>query len=180
MKKYLVTIFGKMYTDETYNQLVMSVAPLVDSPNLKYQFGGGTLLMYFATEIPKDEIFEYIRNLIYGDTEILILTEISDNVSVHMPFKNFGHLFELDKPGDDNTYTIDMKGVIENTGMYDDYDDDDYDDENLPQFITTIKSHLDSITSKPTLDYLLDKINTQGFNSLTIHEKNVLQHYSNN
>jgi hypothetical protein len=102
MKNYLVTLIGNFITDNNCNEMVMSVAPLVDSPNMKYQFGGGILMMHFATEVPKDEIFEYISGLIHKDSEILILTEVSDKVSVHIPYEKSGHLFDLDNPGANN------------------------------------------------------------------------------
>ncbi len=55
MKNYLATVIGNFITDESCNQLVMSVAPLVESPNMKYQFGGGIIMMYFATDIPSPD-----------------------------------------------------------------------------------------------------------------------------
>jgi hypothetical protein len=184
MKNYLATLIGNFITDDSCNEMVMSVAPLVDSPNMKYQFGGGILMMHFATEVPKDEIFEFISNLIHVDSEILILTEVSDKVSVHIPFKNSGHLFDLDNPGENNHYSIDMKGVIENTDLYSDYDEDDIDisfsNELESQFKSKIQHWMGTPAVKTTLDTILDKINVLGMDSLTKHELTLLQNYSNN
>jgi hypothetical protein len=185
MKNYLVTLIGNFITDDSCNEMVMSVAPLVDSPNMKYQFGGGILLMHFATEVPKDEIFEYITSLIHPDHEILILTEVSDKVSVHIPFEKAGHLFDLDNPGENNHYSIDMKGVIENTNLYEDYEeDDDFDPSFSNELESQFKSKLPYLAGpsvvKPTLDSLLDKINTLGMDSLTKHELTLLQKFSYN
>ena len=184
MKNYLVTLIGNFITDDSCNEMVMSVAPLVDSPNMKYQFGGGILMMHFATEVPKDEIFEYITNLIHVDSEILILTEVSDKVSVHIPYEKSGHLFDLDNPGANNDYSIDMKGVIENTDLYNDYDEDDIDisfsNELESQFKSKIQHWMATPSVKTTLDTILDKINVLGMDSLTKHELTLLQNYSNN
>ena len=184
MKNYLATVIGNFITDESCNQLVMSVAPLVDSPNMKYQFGGGIIMMYFATDVPKDEIFEYITGLIHVDSEILILTEVSDKVSVHVPYENSGHLFDLDNPGANNDYSIDMKGVIENTDLYNDFDEDDIDisfsNELESQFKSKIAPWMGTPAVKTTLDTILDKINVLGMDSLTKHELTLLQNYSNN
>jgi hypothetical protein len=183
MKNYLVTLIGNFITDDSCNEMVMSVAPLVDSPNMKYQFGGGILMMHFATEVPKDEIFEYISNLIHADSEILILTEVSDKVSVHIPFKNSGHLFDLDNPGANNDYSIDMKGVIENTDLYNDYDEDDIDisfSNELESQFKKMPYWMGTPAVKTTLDTILDKINVLGMDSLTKHELTLLQNYSNN
>jgi L-rhamnose isomerase len=185
MKNYLVTLIGNFITDDSCNEMVMSVAPLVDSPNMKYQFGGGILMMHFATEVPKDEIFEYISNLIHVDSEILILTEVSDKVSVHIPYEKSGHLFDLDNPGQNNDYSIDMKGVIENTDLYNDYDEDDdidisFSNELESQFKSKIQHWMGTPAVKTTLDTILDKINILGMDSLTKHELTLLQNYSNN
>jgi hypothetical protein len=184
MKNYLVTLIGNFITDDSCNEMVMSVAPLVDSPNMKYQFGGGILMMHFATEVPKDEIFEYISGLIHKDSEILILTEVSDKVSVHIPYEKSGHLFDLDNPGANNDYSIDMKGVIENTDLYNDYDEDDIDisfsNELESQFKSKIQHWMGTPAVKTTLDTILDKINVLGMDSLTKHELTLLQNYSNN
>jgi hypothetical protein len=184
MKNYLATVIGNFITDESCNDMVMSVAPLVDSPNMKYQFGGGILMMHFATEVPKDEIFEYISGLIHKDSEILILTEVSDKVSVHIPYEKSGHLFDLDNPGANNDYSIDMKGVIENTDLYNDYDEDDIDisfsNELESQFKSKIQHWMGTPAVKTTLDTILDKINVLGMDSLTKHELTLLKNYSNN
>ena len=183
MKNYLATVIGNFITDESCNQLVMSVAPLVDSPNMKYQFGGGIIMMYFATEVPKDEIFEYITGLIHVGSEILILTEVSDKVSVHVPYEKSGHLFDLDNPGQNNDYSIDMKGVVENTDLYNDFDEDDIDisfSNELESQFKKMPYWMGTPAVKATLDTILDKINVLGMDSLTKHELTLLQNYSNN
>jgi len=185
MKNYLATVIGNFITDESCNQLVMSVAPLVESPNMKYQFGGGIIMMYFATDVPKDEIFDYITGLIHVDSEILILTEVSDKVSVHVPYEKSGHLFDLDNPGQNNDYAIDMRGVVENTDLYDDYDEDDdidmsFSNELESQFKSKIAQWMGTPAVKTTLDTILDKINVLGMDSLTKHELTLLQNYSKN
>jgi hypothetical protein len=184
MKNYLATVIGNFITDESCNDMVMSVAPLVDSPNMKYQFGGGIIMMHFATDVPKDEIFEYITGLIHVDSEILILTEVSDKVSVHVPYEKSGHLFDLDNPGQNNDYSIDMKGVLENTDLYNDYDEDDLDisfsNELESQFKSKVQAWMGTTAVKTTLDTILDKINVLGMDSLTKHELTLLQNYSNN
>jgi len=184
MKNYLATVIGNFITDESCNDMVMSVAPLVDSPNMKYQFGGGIIMMHFATDVPKDEIFEYITGLIHVDSEILILTEVSDKVSVHVPYEKSGHLFDLDNPGENNHYSIDMKGVLENTDLYNDYDEDDLDisfsNELESQFKSKVQAWMGTPAVKTTLDTILDKINVLGMDSLTKHELTLLQNYSNN
>jgi hypothetical protein len=106
-------------------------------------------------------------------------------VSVHIPYEKSGHLFDLDNPGSNNDYSIDMKGVIENTNLYEDYDeDDDFDPSFSNELESQFKSKLPYLAGpsvvKPTLDSLLDKINTLGMDSLTKHELTLLQKFSYN
>jgi hypothetical protein len=112
------------------------------------------------------------------------LTEVSDKVSVHIPYEKSGHLFDLDNPGGSNHYSIDMKGVVENTDLYNDYDEDDIDisfsNELESQFKSKIQHWMGTPAVKTTLDTILDKINVLGMDSLTKHELTLLQNYSNN
>jgi hypothetical protein len=110
-------------------------------------------------------------------------------VSVHVPYEKSGHLFDLDNPGQNNDYSIDMKGVVENTDLYDDYDEDDIDisfsnevkfsKDFESQFKSKISQWMGTPATKTTLDTILDKINVLGMDSLTKHELTLLQNYSN-
>jgi hypothetical protein len=104
-------------------------------------------------------------------------------MSVSMPKEMIGHLFDLENISDDVDMKLDMSRVVRNTDFVDIYDDDDdfdpsFSNEVDSKFLSTIKSHLDSITVKPTLDQILDKINSKGYNSLTPYEKDSLENYS--
>jgi hypothetical protein len=111
-------------------------------------------------------------------------------VSVHVPYEKSGHLFDLDNPGLNNNYSIDMKGVIENTDLYNDLDEDDIDisfsneikfsKDFEAQFRSKVSQWMGTLPSKTTLDTILDKINVLGMDSLTKHELTLLQNYGNN
>ncbi len=141
--------------------------------------------LYEISQINHFLQYTFIANGHYlVDSEILILTEVSDKVSVHIPYEKSGHLFDLDNPGANNDYSIDMKGVIENTDLYNDYDEDDIDisfsNELESQFKSKIQHWMGTPAVKTTLDTILDKINVLGMDSLTKHELTLLQNYSNN
>lgn len=183
MKYYLLTIIGDIESEKMCKEIALSLSPLVDSPNLKFQHKKGTLLFHFGTEVHKEEIYDYVCNILYGMCDTFILTEINDNMSVSMPKEMIGHLFDLDNISDDVDMKLDMSRVIRNTDFEDVYDDDDdfdpsFSNEIDSKFLSTIKSNLDSIIVKPTLDQLLDKINSKGYNSLTQYEKDTLENYS--
>ena len=116
------------------------------------------------------------------------MTEVSDKVSVHVPYEKSGHLFDLDNPGQNNDYSIDMKGVLENTDLYNDLDEDDdisFSNEMIlpnelhSEIKAKISQWMGTPATKVTLDTILDKINILGMDSLTKHELTLLQNYSN-
>jgi hypothetical protein len=42
-------------------EIALSVTPIVDSKNLKFQYAKGVLIFHFTSEVNKEEIFEYIN-----------------------------------------------------------------------------------------------------------------------
>jgi hypothetical protein len=143
----------------------------VDSPNLKFQHKNGVLLFHFASEVSKSEIYDYMNGILFGVSEAFILTEITDNVSVSMNDEMFGHLFDLENVGDDISMRLEMDRVLKN----EDFEEEELDEE----FISTLLSQVNNI-KKPTLDQILDKINTKGYNCLTPFERDTLENYSKN
>jgi len=96
---------------------------------------------------------------------------MSDKVSVFMPNEMFGHLFDLENVDEDVTMKLDMGRIIKNT---------DFEEEIEDEFIATLLGELDSRVTKPSLDQILDKINTKGYNCLTPFERDTLENYSKN
>lgn len=171
MKNYLITIIGTVDSKKMCQEIALSISPLVDSPNLKFQHKNGVLLFHFASEVSKSEIYDYMNGILFGVSEAFILTEITDNVSVSMNDEMFGHLFDLENVGDDISMRLEMDRVLKN----EDFEEEELDEE----FISTLLSQVNNI-KKPTLDQILDKINTKGYNCLTPFEKDTLENYSKN
>ena len=171
MKNYLITIIGTVDSKKMCQEIALSISPLVDSPNLKFQHKNGVLLFHFGSEVSKSEIYDYMNGILFGVSEAFILTEITDNVSVSMNDEMFGHLFDLENVGDDVSMRLDMGKVLKN----EDFEEEDLEDE----FISTLLSQVNNI-KKPTLDQILDKINTKGYNCLTPFERDTLENYSKN
>jgi hypothetical protein len=171
MKNYLITIIGTVDSKKMCQEIALSISPLVDSPNLKFQHKNGVLLFHFASEVSKAEIYDYMNGILFGVSEAFILTEITDNVSVSMNDEMFGHLFDLENVGDDISMRLEMDRVLKN----EDFEEEELDEE----FISTLLSQVNNI-KKPTLDQILDKINTKGYNCLTPFERDTLENYSKN
>jgi|694.fasta_scaffold00308_83 hypothetical protein len=171
MKKYLLTIFGEFKSDEICKEIAIALTPVVDSPNLKFQFTKGVLIFHFASEMDMSDIHEYLEMTSYDLYESFILSEYTDKVSVFMTEENKKHLFNLDK--NDTNNGIELVLTPKN-GIQ--YMDEDEDDEFVALLLNEVKNHIKT----PTLDQLLEKIKNEGVGNLTPFEKGTLDNYSKN
>ena len=171
MKKYLLTIFGEFKSDEIYKEIAIALSPVVDSPNLKFQFTKGVLIFHFASEMDMSDIHEYLEITSYGLYESFILSEYTDKVSVFMSDENKKHLFDLEtNEGNDGIEMV----LVPRNGVQ--YMDNTEDDEFVALLLNEVKKHVKA----PTLDQLLEKIKNEGVESLTAFEKGTLDNYSKN
>jgi hypothetical protein len=173
MKNYLLTVIGNIDSDKICENIAISLSPIVDSPHMKFKYKKGILLFHFASDVYKDELYEFIVGELFGISESFILTEINDNVSVFMNEKLKKHLFDLENIGEEVTMNIDMSQIKNNTGVFEDEEDDD-------DFVALLLGEKEKIFKRPTLDQLLDKIISKGYQSLTPFEQDVLEYYSKN
>jgi hypothetical protein len=124
------------------------------------------MIFSFGTETDKSEIYEYLNGVLFGLVEIFILTEIKDEFSVFLPKEVKEHLFDLESVGDNVTMKIDMQRIKNNLDFSID-DEEDIDDDIDDEFL-----------SQPSLDQILDKLYSDGLESLSVQEKNILETYS--
>jgi hypothetical protein len=175
MNYYLLTITNDFASEEMCKEIALSISPIVDSPNLKFHYTGNQIIFSFGTETPKNEIYEYITGILYGFIEIFILTEVIDDFSVFLPKHIKEHLFDLENVGENVTMKLDMERIKENLDFSFD-DDDDENDEDIISIIFKNKTK----EPTPTLDQILDKLYSEGIDSLSSKEKNILETYSQN
>ena len=171
MNKYLLTVFGEFETKEMCQNVALSITPIVDSPNLKFQHSKGVLLFHFSSEIPKEEIYEYVKGVLYGVTESFILTTITDDVSVSMPKDIYNHLFDLESANGEIDMKLDMTRIKNNLDFMEQEEDD------LVALLLEEMRENNAI-KKPSLDQILDKVLTNGMESLSPFEKDTLETYS--
>jgi hypothetical protein len=176
MNYYLLSLTNDFASEGMCKELALSISPIVDSPNLKFHYTRNQIMFSFGTETPKEEIYEYITGILYGLVEIFVLTEIVDDFSVSLPKDIKDHLFDLENVGENVTMKLDMERIKKNLDFSFD-DDDENDDEN--DIISLIFKNKNS-DPNPTLDQILDKLYSQGMDSLSSKEKNILQTYSQN
>jgi hypothetical protein len=166
MKKYLLIIFGNFESDNVTQEIALTITPLVDSPNLKFQKSNGGLMFHFASEISQEEIHDYVLGSLFDITNSFVLTEFTDRVSIHLPDGLKEHLLDLENTSDD----IHINMTPNLRSMNEDEEDDD--------FVALLLEGLKKNVKKPTLDYILDKIASDGFESLSQFEKDTLESYS--
>ena len=166
MKKYLLIIFGNFESDNVTQEIALTITPLVDSPNLKFQKSNGGLMFHFASEISQEEIHDYVLGSLFDITNSFVLTEFTDKVSIHLPDGLKEHLLDLENTNDD--IHINMTPNVRS--MNEEEEDDD--------FVALLLEGLKKNVKKPTLDYILDKILSNGPESLTQFEKDILESYS--
>lgn len=173
MKNYLLTVIGKFNSEKMCQDLAISLTPLVDSPHMKFQHNNGVMIFHFATEVDKSEIFDYVSGILFGVTQTFILTEVSDNMTVSLPKEIKNHLFDLENVSDEVDMNIDMTQIRNNAEMFGDEEDEE-------DIVALLLGEKDDLVKRPTLDQILDKINSKGYQSLTPFEQDVLEGYSKN
>ena len=171
MNKYLLTVFGEFETKEMCQNVALSITPIVDSPNLKFQHSKGVLLFHFSSEILKEEIYEYVKGVLYGVTESFILTTITDDVSVSMPKDIYNHLFDLESANGEIDMKLDMTRIKNNLDFMEQEEDD-----LVALLLEEMREN--NVIKKPSLDQILDKVLTNGMESLSSFEKDTLETYS--
>jgi len=171
MNKYLLTVFGEFETKEMCQNVALSITPIVDSPNLKFQHSKGVLLFHFSSEILKEEIYEYVKGVLYGVTESFILTTITDDVSVSMPEDIYNHLFDLESANGKIDMKLDMTRIKNNLDFMEQEEDD-----LVALLLEEMREN--NVIKKPSLDQILDKVLTNGMESLSSFEKDTLETYS--
>jgi hypothetical protein len=169
MKKYILTVFGDFKTNTICQEIALALTPMVDSAHLKFQYTKGVLIFHFASEMDMVDIHEFLEVTSYGLYESFILSEFTDKVSVFMDNDILDHLFDLDNVSDNCEHIMINKDG--NSEISEEMDGDD-------EFVALILNELKGKLKQPTIDQLLDKISSQGIQSLTPYEKGILDNYS--
>jgi hypothetical protein len=175
MNYYLLSVTNDFASDSLCKEIAISLSPIVDSPNLKFHYTRNQIIFSFGTETEKSEIYEYIYGVLFGLVEIFVLTEIVDDFTVSLPKDIKDHLFDLENVGENVTMKLDMERIKKNLDFS--FDEEDDDDEND---IMSLIMNNKKTEPNPTLDQILDKLYSEGIDSLSSKEKNILETYSQN
>ena len=171
MENYLLTVLGT-FDESIRKEIALTITPIVDSPNLKFQYATGVLIFHFTSDVNKEDIFEYVKGTLFGLSDSFFLNAVTDNVSVCLNNDIYGHLFDLDSPGDDVDMKFDMNRIKNNLDFMESEDDNDF----VALLLDEAKER--NLFKKPSLDQILDKVLTNGMESLSAFEKDTLETYS--
>lgn len=172
MKKYFLTVIGESKFDsEILTDIGVALGSIVDSKYMNFNYSESFVMFHFESSVNKEDMYTFIKGVLFGLTETFVLTEISDNFSISLPAKmNF--IFDLEKG--------DVNNIVNNIFLDEDYEDYDEDDdyEVYNNIMETYRRNLQKLQPKISLDSLLDKINETGIDSLSEGEKKFLENYS--
>jgi len=172
MKKYFLILLGDFKSEEFCKDIALTITPLVDSAQLKFQHNNGALLFHFASEVDQTEIYDFLSGSFYGLVSSFILTENTDNLSLYMPEDAKVHLLDLENASGDVSINIDLS----DPKLF----EDEFDEEDEDDFMALVLNRVKDKVKKPSLDQLLEKVGNKGVESLTPFEKDTLDAYSKN
>lgn len=169
MRKYILILFGDFKSDELTKEVAMNLTPLVDSPHLKFQRTMGSIIFHFASEVSQEEINDYVWGTLIDVTNSFILSEYTDKMTLNFPEDVKKHLFDLEKNSEDLYINMSINSSVKREMNHDE-----------DEFVALLLEQIKDKVKKPSLDFILDKINSEGLQSLTPFEKEILDSYSKN
>jgi L-rhamnose isomerase len=172
MKKYFLVLFGEFKSEEFCKDVALTITPMVDSPQLKFQHSNGALLFHFASEVDQAEMYDFFSVSFFGLVSSFILTENTDNLSLYMPEDAKVHLLDLENASGDVSMNIDLS----DPNLF----EDEFDEEDEDDFMALVLNKVKDKIKRPSLDQLLEKVGNKGVESLTPFEKDTLDAYSKN
>lgn len=181
---FTLFIFGNFKGRGAEGELLQPLIPITLDESLKYVYESYTMIVQFDTDLPKEELAEYLKATYKSNDIQYYLVPKGEELSVDLPSKIKNNLKELEKGGErvrfiSYGYNIDTKKSIDDFDKLiqyfmseSDFQDMTFEDEDEDPMLRPQKKN-------PTLDDLLDKMIDKGALSLSDEEKRLLTHYSN-
>ena len=167
MKKFFLIVFGDFDSEGACKEIALTLTPIVDSPHLKFNHTKGNIFFHFASEVSQEEIYEYVMISLIDKCQYFILVENTDTVSVFLPPNVQEHLMDLVNEGKD----VEMKIKVDHNKSL-------LSEEDEEEFVALLLEEVKKQVKRPSLDQLLDKLNSKGIDSLSKFEKDTLDDYS--
>lgn len=178
MKDFIAIIFGDFNTPQKVYDAMLTITPVVESENLKFQYNDLSIICHFQSMESQEDIEGFFKAALYELCGMFFISE-TKNMSISMDQQMTQHLMNLEASENVNM-AIDMDkvrngqdGLLEqdliNIPIVFDKEEDEDDD------IKIMKNR----PVEPTLDDILEKIHIYGYDSLSENERKLLNNYSN-
>ena len=172
---YLLGVEPKIKED--LDAYITMISPIVNG-NARYIYVGGTLILHYESDLPQDEIKEYIAQSVEDTGVYFFIQPFPDKLSVNLSPEDCKWFFDLNSQIQfDNTeaheYYFGGSKMSTDFEIEDDDDDDDEDDNLVLDLINKYKIKKE----EPTIDEILEKIYSEGMESLSIQEIAILNEY---
>ena len=192
MDDYLLFVFGNLTVEGSQDEIASALLPITKNEKVKFIYGSYHMVVNLETDLPFDELKEYIYETLKSDMFEYFLMPMSDKTSVKLPESMAEHLFDLENDTDKvHVFTqLDVEELKKRDKQTDEEldliinyflsnsefeftsdDEEDEEDDLIKQVMNKPK--------QPSIDELLEKIVENGMDSLTLHEKQILDEYSN-
>jgi hypothetical protein len=173
--KYFLILFAKFGENEKLlHGLLSQFERILSSKYLKYQPGEDFVITHFESESPSNEIKELCKFVLDGTVKNYILIPNNKNVTLSLSNDILESLLDLDTNDSKFIEKIDINDVDYDFNPIDFNQMDDDDDIMMGDFFKLLYG----VKKEPSLDELLDKVQKNGFKSLTKIEKTQLYDYS--
>tara|TARA_R110000796_G_scaffold6210_5_gene22378 strand:+ start:385 stop:969 length:585 start_codon:yes stop_codon:yes gene_type:complete len=184
-ESYLLFVFGNFTNDNDEREVAAQVLPITTNEKLKYIFGSYHMVINMETDLPFEELKEFIYETLKSDNYEYFLMPTAEKYSVKLPNEMVQHLFDLEQENE-NVH------IFNQVSMEQLQRESKQTDEELDMMISYfMKENLDSEDdddidimlkpkeSKPSMDELLEKIAESGVDALSSLEVKLLNQYSN-
>jgi hypothetical protein len=176
--KHLLFVYGE-YTNKPNHIAVIGdiISELTVNKCVKYQHGAAGAIYHFESKESIKYIGKYLEDTITDLTAMFFLVPMTDEVLISVDDMVMSHLFNLENETTNSNFSFDINKTVTNEDT----------DKTVAELVNEIaKTLIEELAPQegevkiPTLDELLDKINTNGINSLTKKEKQLLDEYAKN
>ena len=177
MELFLI-VFAKSNNQEKLVQWIGGeISEISTETDVKYFFGEENIVFKFSSNKKFSEIRDYFKEMFCTlDLAYILSIYSTENMSFFFPTQAQKFFMdEVDGIPDFQTF------LEEKLNNFEDLNSDlDMSITNLVQELSQLDNQPKTKTKKPTLDELLDKINTEGLPKLSQEEINLLNEYSKN
>ena len=193
-KPYILFIFSEFKKGSTIlKDIPLQLSPISSSKYLKYNYTDSHVVCNFESNLPFEELREFIDSTIGLIVNQWYLFEHPDKMAVHIEDSLKLNLFDLEtenmeykkipnKQDDDEMLNImdyflsNSIKKLNNEEMESFY----FNEEEEDSLIKELKLKKSITFVKPTLDDLLEKVKENGVDKLTKYEKQILDEYARN